>query len=204
MKKLSVLAVAMAAAFSTTAAIAEVSANIGATSNYLWRGVTQTGDTSSVSGGVDYSAESGVYAGLWTAGLVGGTELDLYLGYAGEAGGLGYDVGYISYQYPNTPAADFAEVYVSVSMDMFSAMYSYDSENKNGYLEAGADLAINEALGLGLHFGSYSMDAGTDYTDYSVSLTKGDFSLTLSDTSENAAYGMSDNMRYAVSWGATF
>ena len=43
---------------------AGLSATIGATSNYLWPGVTQTNDKAVISGGIDYDAESGVYAGF--------------------------------------------------------------------------------------------------------------------------------------------
>lgn len=45
---------------------AEVTANIAASSNYYWRGITQTDDGAAVSGGLDYSNESGFYAGTWS------------------------------------------------------------------------------------------------------------------------------------------
>lgn len=44
----------------------EVSGNIGATSNYIWRGMTQTLDKGSVNGGLDLSYE-GFYAGTWAS-----------------------------------------------------------------------------------------------------------------------------------------
>ncbi len=207
MKKVSILTVVMAAAMTSSAAFAEVSGNIGATSNYIWRGVTQSGDASSVSGGIDYSHESGVYAGVWTAGLVNDTETDYYVGYSGEAGGIGYDVGYIKYTY--NLAGDFSEVYVGGSMDMFSAKYSIDSDNKNSYLEVAADMELTAELGLSVHYGMYAFDTGTDYNDFSVAITKGDFAVTISDTSESVQPGgisgpLSENSRVAVSWGATF
>lgn len=195
----SVIAAAIAAP-----AQAEVSMNIGATSNYIWRGVTQTSDASAVSGGVDYSHDAGIYVGTWASNITGGYELDLYAGYAGEMSGIGYDVGYISYGYPNDTTLDFSEVYLGVSYDMFSAMVSYDSDNSNMYAEVGAEFALPEDLTLGLHAGSYNFDIGTDYTDYSVSLSKGDVSFTISDTSENLAWGMTDNYRVVASWGQSF
>ena len=209
MKKLSTLSVVMASVLASSNVMAEVSANIGAMSNYLWRGVTQTSDASSVSGGIDYAHKSGLYAGLWTAGSIswtanpGDTETDSYLGFSGEDGGMGYNIGYIMYDYYDDNS-DFSEVYAGISMGMFGAKYSLDSENSNSYIEVSADFELPSEFGMGLHFGSYALDTGTDYTDYSIAFSKGDFSLSLSDTSENVANGMSDNLRYAVSWGASF
>jgi uncharacterized protein (TIGR02001 family) len=45
------------------------SANIGAVSNYIWRGVTQTGDQAAVQGGLDVGHESGFYAGTWASNV---------------------------------------------------------------------------------------------------------------------------------------
>ncbi len=45
------------------------SANIGAVSNYIWRGVTQTGDQAAVQGGLDVAHESGFYAGTWISNI---------------------------------------------------------------------------------------------------------------------------------------
>jgi uncharacterized protein (TIGR02001 family) len=45
------------------------SANIGAVSNYMWRGVTQTGDQAAVQGGIDVAHESGFYAGTWLSNV---------------------------------------------------------------------------------------------------------------------------------------
>jgi hypothetical protein len=45
------------------------SANIGAVSNYMWRGVTQTGDQAAIQGGLDVSHESGFYAGTWASNI---------------------------------------------------------------------------------------------------------------------------------------
>jgi uncharacterized protein (TIGR02001 family) len=211
----SVIAAAVLAATST-AAMAEVSMNVGATSNYLWRGITQSEDGAAVSGGVDYSHESGIYVGLWASSLGAGTistygsELDYYAGWAGEFSGVGVDVGYVSYTYPEMDSDEinadfgFSEVYLGASYSMFSAKYSYDSDNENSYIEAGADIPLPQDYTLGLHAGSYDMDVADDYTDYSVSLSKGDITMTYSDMSENLIYNGTDNARIAISWSQSF
>ncbi len=45
------------------------SANIGAVSNYVWRGVTQTGDQAAIQGGLDVAHASGFYAGTWASNI---------------------------------------------------------------------------------------------------------------------------------------
>jgi uncharacterized protein (TIGR02001 family) len=46
-----------------------ISANIGVVSNYMWRGVTQTLDGAAVQGGLDFTHESGFYAGTWASNI---------------------------------------------------------------------------------------------------------------------------------------
>ncbi len=45
------------------------SANIGAVSNYIWRGASQTSDGPAVQGGIDVEHESGFYAGTWASNI---------------------------------------------------------------------------------------------------------------------------------------
>ena len=55
-------------------AVEGLSANVGATSNYLWRGVSQTANAAAISGGIDYEADSGFYAGTWASNIDFGDE----------------------------------------------------------------------------------------------------------------------------------
>ena len=103
------LAGALLASTSVVATVAQAgtTGNIGATSNYIWRGVTQSNDQAAVSGGVDWDHDSGAYAGGWTSSLGGGQyELDVYGGYAFDTGAFSHDVGGIFYLYP-VGAAEF-------------------------------------------------------------------------------------------------
>ncbi|GIR08949.1 MAG: hypothetical protein CM15mP19_07450 [Gammaproteobacteria bacterium] len=109
--------------FLTLYTFGEVSSNFTFSSNYFWRGMTQTMDSPAYSGGFDYSHESGFYAGTWGSNVSfggAGLELDLYAGYAGETeSGIGYDFGYINYAYPEVDDADFSEMYGSLSYEGF-------------------------------------------------------------------------------------
>ena len=184
--------------------------NIGFTSNYMWRGVTQTGDLSAISGGIDYGI-SGFYVGTWASNLGGGQyEADLYAGYGFDAGPVGLDFGYIKYMYPiGTVDADFDEVYANVTWEMLSAGAAYtvskegSPPNKNDlYLYVGADFEVAKGLSLGLLYGSYDFDEPTseDYTHYKVSLSKDDFSFALEKNDTTA----DDDMRAVVSYSKSF
>ena len=223
--KLSVIAAAvLATAGFSQIAQAEVSANFGATSNYLWRGVTQSGNAPSLSGGLDYSNESGVYAGTWIGTIdwsgddsdTKGAEVDLYLGYGGESGGFGYDVGYIYYYYPSSGYEDsnFGEIYFNGSVGDFGfgVAYTINSEADNDAPFGTGDLYYNVSygfslpndFGLGLTYGYYDFDTPTsesDYGHFQIDLTKGDFTFTVSKADEESG---SDDTNFAVSWGMSF
>ena len=61
-----------------------VSANVTFTSDYVWRGMTQS-DGPAIQGGFDFEDESGFYAGIWGSNVNfndgAGSELDYYAGY---------------------------------------------------------------------------------------------------------------------------
>lgn len=114
-KKLITLAVAGALASPLFAVAAEptpvhsFSYNVGVTSNYLFRGVSQTHGKPAVQGGVDYAHSSGLYAGVWASNVTwvkqfqgsGSTEIDFYGGFKNAiADDWTYDIGLIRYQYP--------------------------------------------------------------------------------------------------------
>ena len=105
LKKLTPVAVATSMALATLAApgiaSAEMSASAGVSNFYLWRGLDISAGAPQVAGSLDYSHESGAYAGVWASSEDAGTETDLYFGFAGEAGGLSYDISFWEYLYPS-------------------------------------------------------------------------------------------------------
>jgi len=202
MKKLNLLAIsaAVAGALVSGAAAADVTANFGATSNYLWRGDTLSNEAAAISGGADYSHASGAYAGIWVSseGFAGATgETDLYVGYAGEAGDISYDVGYVSYMYTQVDTADFEEIYASVGYGPVSLFVANDSDNDNSYVSVSAEHGM-----FSITYGDYSFDAGGDYShvDLGVALTD-ELSLTYSS---NDLDGPTGDGRFVVSYGLEF
>ncbi len=186
---------------------AQLSTNLTATSNYIWRGVTQTNDAAAIQGGADYTISKRFYAGAWTSNIAGDTELDIYGGYTNKFGAFDFDAGIVTYQYlGDSGTDDFTEVYAGAVYKNYSAKVSVDINETNIYLEGAADFELPDKYVLTAHVGIYSFDqAGrTDYNDYSVTISKSELSFSLSDTSENLAQGQSDNIRVNISWNKTF
>ena len=112
---LSAIALAAAATLSSGVAVAAeptpeftVAYNLGATSDYRFRGTKQNGDNAAVQGGVDIGHKSGLYVGTWGSNVSDWTapnatvnlEIDYYGGYKTEVAGFAVDVGTIYYSYP--------------------------------------------------------------------------------------------------------
>jgi uncharacterized protein (TIGR02001 family) len=96
-----------------------VSGTAAVTTDYRFRGVTQSNGNPAVQGSIGVAHDSGLYVGTWgsSIGFGGGTEIDAYGGWSGEvASGLKADVGLLYYYYPNaTGATDYFEPYASVA-----------------------------------------------------------------------------------------
>src|SRR5262245_30021173 len=83
----------------------KLSANIGLATEYVFRGISQTGEGPAVQGGFD--ATCGMfYAGVWASnldwGAIEGTsiEMDWYAGVKFNTGRVAWDLGVIYYSYP--------------------------------------------------------------------------------------------------------
>jgi uncharacterized protein (TIGR02001 family) len=188
----------------------------GFTTDYIWRGFTQNDGDTSFSGGIDISTDSGFYAGTWVGDITwdgASYELDVYGGYAGEAGAVAYDVGYIQYMYPDkTTDADFGEVYVTLGTGPVSVSYYYEVDNDDGSVDSGDNtylsldygVDLTEDWGLSLHYGIYDVDANADESiDMSLTLSKGDFSFSVVETDDIAGPD-DDDTRAVISYGMSF
>jgi len=188
----------------------EISANVAATSNYVWRGMTQTNNSPAVQGGFDLGY-NGFYAGVWGSNVswiddaANSLEADFYAGYAGEVAGIGYDIGYILYAYPNaSDANNFEEAYVGLSKDFggfgVNAKYSFGIDTAPDDLEIGASVALPADIGLSASYGDYD----TVGTRYSVALAKtfGKFEISLGYydfTADSGSAADEDNIVAAIS-----
>lgn len=144
--------------------------NVGLFSQYIFRGLTQTGGHPAIQGGIDFTHSSGFYAGAWGSNISwledakqGGAgygynsaslELDLYGGYRNTIKDVTYDIGLLQYVYPGTPVAgqvraETTEVYGSLGYKWVTGKVSY--------------VVSNDAFGFAKQQGTYYADLTANY-----------------------------------------
>lgn len=132
-----------------------LSFNVSLTSDYRYRGISQSRLKPALQGGADYALPGGFYVGTWgstiswikDAGSIAGVdtgssplEVDLYGGYKGEIQkDLSYDVGVLQYWYPGnklrnltTANANTFEIYGAVTFGPATLKYSHSLTNLFG------------------------------------------------------------------------
>lgn len=222
------LPLSIAAAVVAPSAMADFSANIAATSDYVFRGISLS-DGAAISGGIDYEHESGLYAGTWVSNVDGGNETDFYVGFAGDAGDFNYGVGYIYYHYSQAKDLDYGEITADVSWKFLSAGVAYtvhDDVNSAGsktagyvegdlYYYVGASYDLGQDWGVGATYGYTDFDNdGTvngvkndiSYGYWQVDVTKavgdfGEFTMSMIEADEESG---DDDRKFVVSWSKSF
>jgi uncharacterized protein (TIGR02001 family) len=197
MRNLRILATVGLLAFAGVAS-AELSGTVTAVSDYDFRGASQTAKDPAIQGSLDFSTEAGWYIGAWASNVDFGPdvaadyEVDLYTGFSGgEEDGLGWDVGFIYYAYPDDSDLNYPEIYGKLSYGMFSGglFYSNDwvnSDESSLYATADVSVPVGET-GLsidghaGYSFSGFWSDVDSEYVDYSIGVgyTLGRFDLAL-------------------------
>ena len=225
------LSVAAASAFAQAKAPEPdytLSFNVGATTDYRYRGISQTSLKPAVQGGLDFAHKSGFYAGTWASNIdwikddgktaavnAGNTavEIDLYGGFKGSVASVSYDIGLLHYLYPSNKYvniganANTTEVYGALSIGPVTAKYSHSVSNTFGFANSKGsyyfDLSANFDLGNGFalvpHVG-YQSIKNTAAASYT------DYSLTVSKDFGNGlsgslAYIDTDTKAYVTSKG---
>ena len=179
MRKLSLATLIAISTLGTVSAVQAdeigISGNIGATSNYIWRGMTQTDDKSAVSGEIDFDY-NGFYIGAWAANVDfnddANSEVDVYIGYGNTIENFSYDINYLKFLYPGSDdATEFDEITIGLGLDIdklsLGASYSFGvyTENdgdKNDYVEVTASYDF-DVMNLDLSYGDYE-NTGDNYT----------------------------------------
>ena len=178
----------------------ELSASMAIASSYHWRGLDLGSGTPAVSGSLDYSI-AGFYTGMWVSSgdTTGGTEYDLYVGYAGSLGDFSYDISYVTYVYPTqtligfeepisetdgTPG-DFAEVILRLGFGPVSAFYHDNVAGETGGYAFDEDYR---------YFGaSVSVDA------FSATIAKHDTDQVANFVHLDLGYSYNDNLSFLLS-----
>jgi uncharacterized protein (TIGR02001 family) len=202
---LSVPAIAFAEdAAPAAAAPSPFTGNMTVASEYLYRGIAQTRGKPALQGGFDYAFPMGFYVGVWgsniswisdaVAGASSSLEADIYGGYKGTAGPIGYDVGILTYNYPGSGKTvsgfqelkqDTTELYGAITWQFLTVKYSHsttalfgwpksgtltDKTTGSGYLEANAAFDLGNGFGVSGHVGHQKVNGNSNasYSDYKI------------------------------------
>jgi uncharacterized protein (TIGR02001 family) len=190
-----------AAALATLSGIAvagdagDISANVSMTTDYIWRGVSQTNEKPAIQGGFDYSHDItdslSWFLGTWGSNVdptfFGGThspsmELDTYTGLSGKSGDFTYTGSWLRYNYPGGSSNSTTEWKIGGGWKSFGVNYyvskdwfgtSDDSERIEGTFAYDLPYEISFSAALGNNYGSGTEDFfNNSYVDWKLGLSK--------------------------------
>ena len=179
---------APAAASAPAAAALPITTTVTVASQYVSRGIRQTWGRPALQVGVDYVGPSGWSAGTWASTISdrfvegGSVEWDLYGGYSGTAGPVGYSLIAYYYLYPGAAISatntkfNYGELSLGVTWKSFYAKYNRTmtrdffgivNARGTGYLDVGMNHDLGGGYVLNLHAGDGRVaGAGNDYWDW--------------------------------------
>jgi uncharacterized protein (TIGR02001 family) len=188
-----------------------VSGNVALTTDYQFRGISQSAENPAVQGGFDYG-NGAFYAGVWGSsidfGASGTTEVDLYAGFKPiMTDSFTLDLGVVGYLYPglsdDASEADYVEfkaagtVVPAPGLSLTaSAFYSPEFTFDGGdglYLEAAGSYALNDTLSVSAAVGNQSVDAARYFAD-GRTFTDSYTTWNLGGTASVAGFGV--DLRY--------
>ncbi|HEY2358681.1 MAG TPA: TorF family putative porin [Phenylobacterium sp.] len=133
--------------------------NVGAASDYQFRGVSQTDNSAQIFGGADVTIEGMAYVGVWLSNVDfnNGTrmEYDIYGGIKPVLGPVTVDLGVIRYGYTNQPSGpreEYAEWKVAPSIALGPATVGlayYYSDNFFGETGSANYYELNGSMPIG-------------------------------------------------------
>lgn len=188
---------ALTLAFAATAGVAQaqdiltipdvtVSGSAAITTDYMFRGISQTGNDAAVQAGMTFGHKSGAYASVWGSSVSSGvnkdgSKIDLMLGYVTPLALTAtlqpqLDIGIMRYAYSGSGVdVDFNEVYAKTTFadavmkdDALTLGVAYSDEyfnesNQFFYLSAGYTAPITGTnFGVVLHVGYNNFDSSAD------------------------------------------
>jgi hypothetical protein len=173
-------ALALSAAAVPATSMADVSANAGWVSEYIFRGIFQ--ESSSAYAGVDFTTDSGFYLGTWGADVGTGLETDLYFGFAG-GDNFTYKIGYTGYYYTDDFDDTYNEVNLGIGYGIFAldvAIGEYDNFGNGALDYTFTSVTIAPEKGPYYKSGSFGDDFDGDYLELGYTYSMEDDGIDLS------------------------
>ena len=146
----------------TLPAFADVSGYLGYTSDYMWRGVSQTMGKGAMQGNLMIE-KNGLYGGVWASQVDFGDEatyeMDFYAGYElSLSDKWSIDVGVLQYNW-DKGYEDVEEAFVKVNLSGLSVAYNVEMDNSdNTFMEVGYTLPFIKWADVGVNYGRFDED----------------------------------------------
>jgi len=160
-----------------------VAFNVGAATDYVFRGVSQTNNSGEIFAGADLSAGR-FYAGTWASNVDFGdstsAEIDVYGGFKPALGPVTFDVGVIHYGYVNQPSgADYGnwELKLAGSIPagkatlgaaVFYSPDSFGAAKQAVYYELNGAIPATDKLSFSGAVARQTYDGPGDYTTWNL------------------------------------
>lgn len=167
----------------------DVSANVAVTSDYVFRGVSQTEEGPALQAGAELT-NGAFYAGAWASNVSysgdpdTNAEIDLYAGYKPQAGGWTFDIGAIAYLYAGQPGgADYDYVETKLGASRSSGPWTYGAvvywspdffgaaEDEATYLQADLAYKAADKWTVSGAVGRQWVSSAFDYTTWNAGVT---------------------------------
>ncbi len=161
--------------------------SIAATSDYVWRGSSQSDENPTGQAGLTFNIPGGVYAGAWASGVdFGGhdpkAEVDYFVGYNVDfSDSVNFDVMVNRYTYPDAAGLNFAELITKTTFAKnysLTVAYTNDfggSDGRGLYYAGGASFGLPNDYSIDLSLGRSTFEDKVgyeDYTDWSAGVSK--------------------------------
>ncbi|NGP54089.1 TorF family putative porin [Thioalkalivibrio sp. XN8] len=164
--------------------------SLALTSDYVFRGVTQTDEGPALQGSLDVGLANGVYAGVWASNVDFDApdgidlEVDIYVGWTLEfANETWLDLQLVRYLYPGANPGfgiNYNEFIAAYGFRNYTATVAYTndylrSDESALYYNFGAEFPLGDTeytLAAAAGFNDISNVTGSDYWDYQVGVSR--------------------------------
>ena len=189
----------------STSAFADINGSIGYSSDYMWRGVSQSAGASSLNAGIELDS-NGFFVGAWVGEVDFGDEAtqerDLYLGYNLDVmDNLDVQLGLIQYRYDKGDYDTVEEGFVKVGYNSLTLSYFLDTDTENDYAHISYDLWFVNGVDASIGYGYHGED--DDFSTLTISKDINNFTLSAmvmldeafeNQTTDSVSFGLSYNL----------
>jgi len=191
-------------AFSVMPVFAGINGHVGYTSDYIWRGQSQSMGGGAFQAGVDLDYE-GFFVGAWASEVDFGDdsaslEYDLYGGYKFQVSDkLSMDVGVIQYRWDDNDIEMVEEAYVRFSSPLIGFAYGVDTDDSEiDYMEVVLNVPFIKVVDVGFTYGRFPDDSNWKGLGISKSWDKIDLGLMIMEDAKDGQF--SDNVSLTLSY----